>query len=361
MVFQEVQLPNGTWEVDGKLVRPADIKQVALFTIEGELDDIRARPDARGCCARTSRPTASSTTPRRTAATTGFFGWREMICPKIAEFIRHRPERGTAAIARGPDEALSSSPPPSSRTEVQPARPFVFYRIAMSCPRSPTASTRYCRRRNAPAAMTAAGPTPTPAAGAASPLPARRRWASLAGALLEQPSAAGPDAASPARCWRASRPIASAARSASRPRPVAIVGAKRMHTVLADWCTGCDRAWRLSGRLHRHGAGTRLDRRTPTSAASAIAAIRRPGASGGGQRAPDGRRDPRRSRAARYRGGRTGRRPQTLRHRIRAGPRPPAATPRAHERRQTPRDLRRLQAAIRTRPPSWNTTRRSSC
>ena len=48
MVFQEVQLPNGTWEVDGKLVRPADIKQVALFTIEGELDDISPGPDARG-------------------------------------------------------------------------------------------------------------------------------------------------------------------------------------------------------------------------------------------------------------------------------------------------------------------------
>ena len=76
MVFQEVQLPNGTWEVDGKLVRPADIKQVALFTIEGELDDIsaRARRARRSSCARTSRPTASSTTPRRTAATSGIFG-----------------------------------------------------------------------------------------------------------------------------------------------------------------------------------------------------------------------------------------------------------------------------------------------
>ena len=47
MVFQEVQLPNGTWEVDGKLVRPADIKQVALFTIEGELDDISGQGQTR--------------------------------------------------------------------------------------------------------------------------------------------------------------------------------------------------------------------------------------------------------------------------------------------------------------------------
>src|SRR5665811_2052094 len=39
-VFQEFSLPKGTWEIDGKLVRPQDIKTVALFTIEGELDDI---------------------------------------------------------------------------------------------------------------------------------------------------------------------------------------------------------------------------------------------------------------------------------------------------------------------------------
>ena len=122
----------------------------------------------------------------------------------------------------------------------------------------------------------------------------------------------------------------------------AIVGAnKRMHTVLADWCTGCDlcvapcpvdcidmvpagRGWTaedadISRQRHR-GHQARLAR---------LAA----------DNAPDGRRDPRRSRAARYRGGRTGRRPQTLRHRIRAGPRR-RRNARAHERRQTPRDLR---------------------
>nr|WP_315485521.1 polyhydroxyalkanoate depolymerase [uncultured Undibacterium sp.] len=39
-VFQEFRLPKGTWEVEGKLVKPQDIKTVALFTVEGELDDI---------------------------------------------------------------------------------------------------------------------------------------------------------------------------------------------------------------------------------------------------------------------------------------------------------------------------------
>jgi poly(3-hydroxybutyrate) depolymerase len=44
-VFQEFKLVNGTWEVrapDGTIerVKPEDIKTTALFTIEGELDDI---------------------------------------------------------------------------------------------------------------------------------------------------------------------------------------------------------------------------------------------------------------------------------------------------------------------------------
>src|SRR5438067_1402317 len=40
VVFQEFALVNGTWEVNGKLVRPEDISTSALLTIEGELDDI---------------------------------------------------------------------------------------------------------------------------------------------------------------------------------------------------------------------------------------------------------------------------------------------------------------------------------
>ena len=51
-VFQDFALVNGTWMVNGQLVRPQDITTSALLTIEGELDDIsgagqdprRARP-----------------------------------------------------------------------------------------------------------------------------------------------------------------------------------------------------------------------------------------------------------------------------------------------------------------------------
>ncbi|CAH2775514.1 MAG: Intracellular PHB depolymerase [uncultured Caballeronia sp.] len=40
IVFQEFRLAEGTWDVNGERVRPQDIQDTALLTIEGELDDI---------------------------------------------------------------------------------------------------------------------------------------------------------------------------------------------------------------------------------------------------------------------------------------------------------------------------------
>ncbi|MFM0150820.1 polyhydroxyalkanoate depolymerase, partial [Paraburkholderia sp. RL18-085-BIA-A] len=40
VVFQEFRLAEGTWDVAGERVKPQDIRHTALFTIEGELDDI---------------------------------------------------------------------------------------------------------------------------------------------------------------------------------------------------------------------------------------------------------------------------------------------------------------------------------
>ena len=92
-VFQEYRLPQGTWEVGGKLVRPQDIKTVALFTIEGELDDISGAGQtqaAHGLC------TGLPKTMKKdfVAPQCGHYGifsgrrWREMIFPKIATWIK---------------------------------------------------------------------------------------------------------------------------------------------------------------------------------------------------------------------------------------------------------------------------------
>lgn len=91
-VFQEHRLPLGTWEVEGKLVRPQDIKSVALFTIEGEKDDISGAGQthaAQGLCSSIPK----SDKQQFTAPECGHYGifsgrkWREIIYPKIADFI----------------------------------------------------------------------------------------------------------------------------------------------------------------------------------------------------------------------------------------------------------------------------------
>ena len=91
-VFQDFSLPAGTWEVEGTLVKPADIKNVALLTIEGELDDISGSgqtESAQHLCS--SIPKAMKV--HFVAEQCGHYGifagrrWREVICPKITAFI----------------------------------------------------------------------------------------------------------------------------------------------------------------------------------------------------------------------------------------------------------------------------------
>jgi poly(3-hydroxybutyrate) depolymerase len=91
-VFQEHNLPLGTWEIEGKLVRPQDIKSVALLTIEGERDDISGAGQTRAAhdlCSSIPK----SKKQHYTAPECGHYGifsgrrWRETIKPKISKFI----------------------------------------------------------------------------------------------------------------------------------------------------------------------------------------------------------------------------------------------------------------------------------
>lgn len=91
-VFQDFSLPLGTWEVEGKLVRPQDIKTVALFTVEGELDDITG-PGQTQATHELCSGIPQSMRQDFVAPGCGHYGifsgrrWRETIYPKIAEFI----------------------------------------------------------------------------------------------------------------------------------------------------------------------------------------------------------------------------------------------------------------------------------
>jgi poly(3-hydroxybutyrate) depolymerase len=93
IVFQEHRLPEGTWYVRGVRVAPEDIRTVALFTIEGELDDISGSGQtqaAHDLCTGIARGRKR----HLTAAGAGHYGifsgrrWREIIYPQLREFIR---------------------------------------------------------------------------------------------------------------------------------------------------------------------------------------------------------------------------------------------------------------------------------
>lgn len=91
-VFQDFALPRGTWEVGGKLVQPQDITSVALFTIEGEFDDISGPGQTRAAHKLCSGiPDANKRD--FIAPKCGHYGifsgrrWREIVAPEIRKFI----------------------------------------------------------------------------------------------------------------------------------------------------------------------------------------------------------------------------------------------------------------------------------
>ncbi len=93
VIFQEFRLPTGTWEVHGKMVRPQDIKTVALFTVEGELDDISGPGQTQAAHDLCSSIPASMKQDF-VAPGCGHYGifsgrrWRETISPQITAFIK---------------------------------------------------------------------------------------------------------------------------------------------------------------------------------------------------------------------------------------------------------------------------------
>ena len=91
-VFQEYCLVNGTWDVrstEGNLerVRPQDIKNTALFTVEGELDDISG------------------------AGHYGIFSgrrWRDVVYPAVRSFIL-RSQKTMSAQAAAPQAIIAAA------------------------------------------------------------------------------------------------------------------------------------------------------------------------------------------------------------------------------------------------------------
>ncbi len=97
VVFQQFSLVNGTWDVkgvDGKIerVRPEDIKTTALFSVEGELDDISGSGQTEAVHAICSGVPANRK-GHMEAKGAGHYGifsgkrWRDMVYPQVKAFI----------------------------------------------------------------------------------------------------------------------------------------------------------------------------------------------------------------------------------------------------------------------------------
>jgi poly(3-hydroxybutyrate) depolymerase len=93
IVFQEHALPRGQWTVAGQQVRPQDIKKTALFTIEGELDDISGPGQTRAAHTLCSNIPESKKQDFEVpgAGHYGIFSgrrWRNVVAPRITQFIK---------------------------------------------------------------------------------------------------------------------------------------------------------------------------------------------------------------------------------------------------------------------------------
>ena len=107
VVFQEFSLVNGTWDikgVDGKVerVRPQDITSTALFSVEGELDDISGSGQTEAVHSICSG-VVDSEQKHLIVEGAGHYGifagrrWRDVVYPQVKAFIlSHQPVLKTA-------------------------------------------------------------------------------------------------------------------------------------------------------------------------------------------------------------------------------------------------------------------------
>ena len=136
VVFQEFNLVNGTWDVkgvDGKVerVRPEDIHNTALLSIEGELDDISG--SGQTAAVHTICTGVDKANQRHIevegAGHYGIFAgrrWRELVYPQVKAFIlayQPKPVAATPVMVAPPPAPVLTKPEPELP---EPAPAFVL-------------------------------------------------------------------------------------------------------------------------------------------------------------------------------------------------------------------------------------------
>ncbi|MFN7155116.1 MAG: polyhydroxyalkanoate depolymerase [Acidovorax sp.] len=165
-VFQDYKLVHGTWDVrspDGKVerVRPQDIKTTALFTVEGELDDISGSGQteaAHDLCSGIVRKEQRHLEAKGAGHYGIFSGrrWRELVYPQVRAFILEHevPQKNAAvAVTEIPDDnpparkaAVVSKPtakaPARVAAKTAPAKTAPLTKVSASKPAQAVASSK---------------------------------------------------------------------------------------------------------------------------------------------------------------------------------------------------------------------------
>ena len=120
VVFQDFCLVNGTWDVrnlDGKLerVRPQDISTTALFSVEGELDDISGSGQTEAVHSICSGVVATEQKHLEVpgAGHYGIFSgrrWRDVVYPQVKAFILKHQPKAEAKVAAAKPAAVAKAP-----------------------------------------------------------------------------------------------------------------------------------------------------------------------------------------------------------------------------------------------------------
>ncbi len=148
-VFQDFKLVNGTWDVRNtkgqpERVRPQDITSTALFTVEGELDDISGSGQteaAHDLCS----GIAKSQQKHLEAKGAGHYGifsgrrWRDVVYPQVKAFILQHSQVAKAPVAQ---ETQVAAPVAVAATPVAAVRPVARKKAASVAPVTPVASKR---------------------------------------------------------------------------------------------------------------------------------------------------------------------------------------------------------------------------
>ena len=126
-VFQDFALVNGTWQVDGALVRPQDITTTALLTVEGELDDISGAGQTRAAhdlCAGVPKQHQH----HYDAIGAGHYGifsgrrWREKVYPEVRDFIAKYEAAPLKKTAKASPAKAAAKPATRPAAKAAPAR-----------------------------------------------------------------------------------------------------------------------------------------------------------------------------------------------------------------------------------------------